>query len=151
MVVCSRAVKIAPKWCMNICSKTHRFEPFEYLYLRIMCPHIMVDKLIQGDITTCIRIFGIWYGSNSWQNSLKPSTMPTGLMSLHMNEARSSILILTLHARLLSCCKWRACGGRWKIWVETWLFSQSSRHHSMLIWVHIFEMCPHVASGGMVS
>ena len=29
-----------------------------------------------------------------------------------------------------------------KIWVETWLFSWSSRHHGVLIWVHIFKMWP---------
>ena len=67
-------------WIFALKKKTHRFEPFEYLYLSIMS--ITGGQTIQGDITTCIGIFGLWY-------SLKPaaSTVLNGLMSLHMNEA----------------------------------------------------------------
>ena len=56
-----------------------------------------------------------------------------------------------LRAHLLSCCRQRACGGRWKMWVKMWLLSWSSRHHGMLNLVHIFKKCPNVASSGIVS
>ena len=85
---------------------------------------------ISSILLVMVPRLGICYlGSNSWQNSLKPvpSTILIGLMSLHMNEASFFV-----HADK-ECCRQRACGGRWKIWVETWLLSRSSRHHSILI------------------
>ena len=144
---CHRAVKIAPTWRLNICSrKTHRFEPCEYLYLCIM-------SITGGQINTTRHNYLYRYFQDTvpWFQFLTKLSDTCAINNTDWPHVLSYERSKFICARLLSRCRQRACGGRWKIWVETWLFSWSSRHDGMLIWVHIFEICPHVACGGMVS
>ena len=93
-----RAVIIAPKWHSNICStkKTHRFEPFKYLYLRIM-------SITGGQTNTMRHNYLYRYFRDTvpqFQNALKP--VPSMILIGHVLAYERSKF---LHARLLLCCK----------------------------------------------
>ena len=72
-----------------------------------------------------------------------PSTILIGLMSLHINEASFFMPLVVLQMKSL----WRVVKNMSRYMAVKLEFQISWHAHC----VHIFMMCPHVASGGMVS
>ena len=108
--------------------KTHRFEPFEYLYLHIMS--------ITGGQTNTTRhsfLYKYFWDRVPWFQFLTKLSESHAINDTDWPHVLAYERSKFLCARLLSCCRKRACGGRWKIWVETWLFSWSWRCALMLL------------------
>ena len=112
-----RSVKIAPEWRSNIHSKkTHRFEPFEYLCLRIM--------FITGGQTKTTRHNYLY---RYFQDTV-PLWSPChdAVTSLHMDEASFFVLL----SAICICCSFSgvslfAVSDAVQVWL--WLVSDPSR------------------------